>query len=144
MPSAQPRSRNAEAGTCIDTLPGSGVRRRGVWGVLPPGKFWIFRLKNARFLSFETPYQCIFTVDATSRGRTILLFFHACSACIPTGTTSSRKEAGNWLENLRDSQGTPGCCRAWEKKLSTLFIVLVTKIAQLFHNVVCLLRSAAG
>ena len=38
----------------------SGVRRRGVWGVLPPEKFWIFRLKNARFLSFETPYPMYF------------------------------------------------------------------------------------
>ena len=39
---------------------GSGVRRRGVWGFSPLEKFWIFRLKNARFISFETPYPMYF------------------------------------------------------------------------------------
>ena len=75
--------------------------------------------------------QCISTVDATSSGRTILLLFHACRECIPTGATSSRKEAGNWLENLRASQGTPGCCRALERKLSTIFIAFSQKCQQL-------------
>ena len=80
-------------------------------------------------------------VDATSSGRTFLLFFHVCSACIPTGTISSRKEAGNWLEKLRALQGTPGCCRVSDRKLTSVFIALVTK-NWLFHNVVCLLRSS--
>ena len=104
-----------------------GVRRSGSGG-FSPHKFWISRVKNMRFLSFEAHYRMYFHVNATSNGRTILSFFHVCSECIPTGTTSSRKEAGNWLENLRTSQGTPGCCRASEKKLSTTFVALVTKI----------------
>ena len=49
--------------TCHDTtvpwlcmvIPGSGVCRRASGGS-PPEKFLIFRLKNARFLSFEIPY----------------------------------------------------------------------------------------
>ena len=107
---------------------GTVAYAEGGLGGSPPEKFWIFRLKNARFLSFETPYPMYFHGDATSRGRTILLFFHTCSVCIPPGTTSSRKEAGNWLENLRDSQGTPGCCRALEKKLSTYSLCLSQKL----------------
>ena len=59
-----------------------------------------------------------------------------------TGTTSSRKEAGNWLENLRDLQGTPGCCRASaERKTFHHIHCACHKNCQLFHNVVCLLRS---
>ena len=102
--------------------------QKGVWGVLPPEKFWIFR--HTRFLSFEAHYQMYFHVDATSSGRTTLSFFNVCSECIPTGTTLPLQgsEAGNWLENVRTSQGTPGCCRASEWKLSTIFIALVTKI----------------
>ena len=38
-----------------------------------------------------------------------------------------KKEAGYWLENLRASQGTPGCCWASERKLSTILTALVTK-----------------
>ena len=91
----------------------SGVRRRGSGG------------GGGGFLRHLT--QCISTVDAASSGRTILLFSHACSECIPTGATSSRKEAGNWLENLRASQGTSGCCRALERKLSTIFIAFSQK-----------------
>ena len=34
--------------------------QKGGLGVLPPEKFWIFRPKNARFLSFETPYPMYF------------------------------------------------------------------------------------
>ena len=42
--------------------------------------------------------------------------FHVSSVWIPTLTASSRKElAGNWLENLRDSQRTPRYCRAAER-----------------------------
>ena len=65
----------------------------------------------------------------------------AGSECIPRGTTSSRKEAGNWLGNLRASQDTRGCCRASESKLSTIFIAFSQKNCQLFHNVVCRLCS---
>ena len=38
----------------------SGVRRRGVWGFSPQKNFGFFRLKNAWFLSFETPYPMYF------------------------------------------------------------------------------------
>ena len=122
----------------------SGVRRRGVWGIVPPENFWIFRLKTHGFLSFEAPYPMHFfpwlmlpvvishnLIIATSSDRTTLIFFHVCSECIPTGTNSSRKEAGNWLENLRASQGTTGCCRA-----STIFVAFVTK-----KNASCFTRS---
>ena len=34
--------------------------QKGGLGGSPPEKFWNFRLKNARFLSFETPYPMYF------------------------------------------------------------------------------------
>ena len=66
-------------------------------------------------------------VDAASSGHKISLSFLVCSECIPTGTTSSRKEADYWLENLRASQGIPGCCWASERKLSTILTAPITK-----------------
>ena len=74
----------------------SGVRRRGVWGFSPQKIFGFSGLKTHGFLSFEAPYPMYFSmVDATLSDRTTLIFFHVCSECIPTGTNSSRKEAGN-------------------------------------------------
>ena len=77
-------------------------------GGSPPENFWIFRLKNTRFLSFEAPYPMYFhgwcyqmwshnLIHATSSGGgTILLFFHACSECIPTGSLQGRKLVIDW------------------------------------------------
>ena len=79
--------------------------QKGVWGFSPPPPriFGFSGLKTHGFLSFEAPYPMYFSmVDATSSDRTILLLppvviaqLHVCSECIPTGTNSSRKEAGN-------------------------------------------------
>ena len=78
---------------------------------------------------------CLLSLGASGENTcNEVLFFHVCSECIPTGTISSRKEAGNWLENLRASQSTPGCCRASVRKLSNIFIALVTKNIHLFDG----------
>ena len=39
---------------------GTVAYAEGGCGGCPPRKIWIFRLKNARFLSFETPYPMYF------------------------------------------------------------------------------------
>ena len=58
-------------------------------------------------------------------------FTPAVCAFLQAPPLQGRKLVIGWKSVLRGSKGTPGC-RALEKKLSTIFIVLVTKIANCF------------
>ena len=109
----------------------------GSGGFSPQKNFGFSGLKMHGFSVSRHLTQCIFTVDATSRGRTILLFFHACSVCIPTGTTSSRHHffkapllQGRKLVigKLERFARHSWMLSSFGKKLSTILIVLVTKL----------------
>ena len=86
--------------------------------------------------------QCNFMVDAVSSGHKISLFFHVCSECIPTGTTSSRKEAGYWLRKLESFTRHSWMLLSFgEKTFHHTHCACHKTNCQLFHNVVSLFRS---